>query len=120
MLHLAEDQSQHQVQVLAELVPDLGDHYGDQSPHKGGSVLRGFRVQEFGYHLHDVVQSVVAWGGKTMTYVTYNTCTCAFTCKGMICTTDAKALTANYVLYMHNHIEIKSFAESLLELDLKL
>lgn len=95
MLHLAEDQSQHQVQVLAELVPDLGDHYGDQSPHEGGRVLRGFRVQEFGYHLHDVIQSVVTWGGKTMTYVTYNTCSCPFTCRAMIVTTNAKALTVN-------------------------
>lgn len=64
LLHLAEDQSQHQVQVLAELVPDLGDHYGDQSPHEGGCVLRGFRVQEFGYHLHDVIQPIVTWGRK--------------------------------------------------------
>ena len=59
LLHLAEDQSKHQVQVLPELLPHLGDDNGHQPPHKGGRVLRSLGVQQFGNHLHDVIQPIV-------------------------------------------------------------
>ena len=69
LLHLAEDQSKHQVQVLPELLPHLGDDNRHQPSHKWGCVLRSLGVQQFGNHLHDVIQPIVTWNKHSQAYI---------------------------------------------------
>ena len=58
LLQFAQDCSEHQIKILAQLWPHFTDEDGDEAADERRRIFRSFGVEQFGDHLDYVIHTI--------------------------------------------------------------